>query len=166
MFGAVYYYDENGRPIGKSSPGLLEGTRVYTDHNGQYAGKSRPGFLAKKVFVDTDDNYITSYEGFCVDIHFQNGVPIGYTRPGASDAAHTTLETEDGFSEEHYDEDCEEEDLDEAWDEIEEDESYESDHEEDTSETYQYTILKNVLLFVLCLVICMFIVCIHAIFFT
>lgn len=48
LFGMVYYYDENGRSIGKSRPGLIEGTRVYTDQNGRYAGKSRPGFYPKR----------------------------------------------------------------------------------------------------------------------
>ena len=28
LFGMVYYYDDNGKPIGKSRPGLIEGTRV------------------------------------------------------------------------------------------------------------------------------------------
>ena len=52
LFGMVYYYDENGNPVGKSRPGLIEGTRVYTDQNGGYTGKSRPGFLAKSVFTN------------------------------------------------------------------------------------------------------------------
>lgn len=47
LIGMVYYYDENGKPIVKSRPGLIEGIRVYTDQNGRYAGKSRPGFLSK-----------------------------------------------------------------------------------------------------------------------
>ena len=111
LFGTIYYYDENRNPVGKSRPGLFEGTRVYTDQNGRYAGKSRPGFLAKEVFMDANRNYITSYEGLCDDVHFQNGVPIGHTRPGFFDSAYTTLETEDDLlEEEYYDEDYPEED--------------------------------------------------------
>ena len=162
LFGTVYYYDENGKPVGKSRPGLLDGTRVYTDQNGQYAGKSRPGFLAKEVFTDADHNHISSCEGLCGDIHFQDGVPIVRTMPGFFGAEYTMLETEDSLSEEYYDEDYAEEDLDEEWDEAEEDESYDDDHEEETSETTQYTIVKNVQLFVLCLVICMVIACVYA----
>ena len=72
LFGTVYYYDEHGNPIGKSRPGLLEGTRVYTGENGRYAGKSRPGFFAKEVFTDTDNNHITSYDSLCGEIGIGN----------------------------------------------------------------------------------------------
>ena len=71
LFDTVYYYDENGKPIGKSRPGLIEGTRVYTDQNGRYAGKSRPGFFAKEVFTDTEHNHITSYDSLCGEVHFE-----------------------------------------------------------------------------------------------
>ena len=60
LFGTVYYYDENGRPVGKSRPGLLDGTRVYTDQNGQYAGKSRPGFLAKEKLLSPESDNATN----------------------------------------------------------------------------------------------------------
>ena len=164
LFGTVYYYDENGKPVGKSRPGLLEGTRVYTDQNGKYAGKSRPGFLAKEVFTDADHNHITSYEDLCGDIHFQNGVPIGHTRPGFFGFDHTTIETDDDSSEEeYYEEDYFTEDITEEWDETEADDLCEDDYEEHTSQVSQYTVVKNLQLFVLCLVICMVIACIYAI---
>ena len=65
LFGMVYYYDENGNPIGKSRPGLIDGTRVYMDQNGRYAGKSRPGFLAKEVWRIADG---VSFSVRCYDV--------------------------------------------------------------------------------------------------
>lgn len=164
LFGTIYYYDENGNPVGKSRPGMFDGTRVNTDQNGRYAGKSRPGFLAKEVFMDANRNYITSYEGLCGDVHFQNGVPIGHTRPGFFGFEHTTLEAEDELPEEEYcEEDCFAEDIAEEWDETEDDEFCVVDHKDYTPQTSQYTVVKNLQLFVLCLVICMVIACIYAI---
>ena len=164
LFGTVYYYDENGKTIGKSRPGLFEGSRVYTDQNGQYAGKSRPGFLAKEVFTDADNNHITSYEGLCGDIHFQNGIPVGRTRPGFFGFDHTTIETDDDSSEEeYYEEDYCAEDIVEDWGETEDDGFCEDNYEDYTPQVSQYTVVKNLQLFVLCLVICMVIVCIYAI---
>ena len=160
LFGTVYYYDEHGNPIGKSRPGLLEGTRVYTDENGRYAGKSRPGFLAKEVFTDTDNNYITSYDSLCGEVHFKNGTYAGHTRPGFFDSAYTTLEVDDEISnEELYEEDYLADDLDEEL------ESYDdiADCEEYSPKTSQYTVVRNLQLFVLCLVICMVIACVYAI---
>ena len=95
LFGTVSYYDGQGNYIGKSRPGLLEGTRVFSDRNGRYAGTSRPGFLAKEVFSDTDRNRITTYGGFLGDVHFKNGVPIGSSHPGIFSSSCTTLETEE-----------------------------------------------------------------------
>ena len=108
LFGVVRYYDENGKPIGKSRPGLFEGTNVYTDQNGQYIGKSRPGLLAEEVFLAKDRNKIVSHTGLCGDAHFQKGTLIGHTRPGLFGYKHTTLKTEDALSEEGF---CEEEFL-------------------------------------------------------
>lgn len=95
LFGTVSYYDGQGNYIGKSRPGLLEGTRVFSDRNGRYAGTSRPGFLAKEVFSGTDRNRITTYGGFLGDVHFKNGVPIGTSHPGIFSSSCTTLETEE-----------------------------------------------------------------------
>ena len=152
----VYYYDENGKPVGKSRPGLVEGTRVYTNQNGKYAGKSRPGFLAKEVFTDTEHNHITSYDSLCGEIHFKNGVPVGHTRPGFFDSEYTSVETED----ESYEADYFEEDLTDSFEDagIEEEDYMESD-----SKASQYTVVKNLQMFALCLVICMIIACIYAI---
>lgn len=160
LFGTVYYYDDNGNPIGKSRPGLLEGTRVYTDQNGQFTGKSRPGFLAKEVFTDADHNHITSYEGLCGDIHFQNGTPIGHTRPGFFGFEHTTLEADDEPCEGEY---CDEDYCAEEWDEVEDDNPCEVDYEEHAPQVSQYAVVKNLQVFVLCLVICIVIACIYAI---
>ena len=141
LFGAVYYYDDNGKPVGKSRPGLLSGTRIYTDQNGQHAGKSRSGFLAKEVFTDTDHNHITSYEGFCGDAHLKDGVPIGYTRPGFFGLSHTVLKAAPVF----VDEDHIEENLLDVSSEVDV-----IDEEENAPEMNQKHVVKNVLLLLLC----------------
>ena len=97
LFGTVYYYDENGKQIGKSRPGLLEGTRVYRGQDGSYVGKSRPGFFAKEVFTDTDNHHITTYDRPLGKVHFQDGTPIGRTKPGFFGFEYTTLNAADGF---------------------------------------------------------------------
>lgn len=148
LFGTVYYYDENGKPIGKSRPGLIEGTRVYTDQKGRYAGKSRPGFLAKEVFTDTEHNHITSYDSLCGEVHFRNGVPVGRTRPGFFGSAYTTLETED--------ENC-------GTDFIADTQADEVDHAEYDAKISQQTVVRDLMLFALCLAICMVIACVFAI---
>ena len=165
LFGTVYYYDENGNPIGKSRPGLIEGTRVYTDQNGKYAGKSRPGFLSKEVFTDTDGNFITSYDDLYGKVHFKNGTPVGHTRPGLFNSEYTTLDSEDEDPDEAYfKEDYREEDLAEKLEEYEDTDTDVADYEEQyNSKTSQYTVVNNLQLFVLCLVICMVIACIYAI---
>lgn len=165
LLGTVYYYDENGNPIGKSRPGLIEGTRVYTDQNGSYAGKSRPGFLVKEVFTDTENNHITSYDSLCEEVHFKNGSPVGHTRPRFFDSEYTTLDIGDEDPDEvYFEEDYLEEDL---LDEIEEHEDANTDvagyEKQYSPKTFQYTVVKNLQLFVLCLVICMVIACIYAI---
>jgi hypothetical protein len=163
LFGTVYYYDENGRPVGKSRPGLLDGTRVYTDQNGRYAGKSRPGFLAKEVFTDTDHNHITSYDSLLGEVHFKNGTPVGHTRPGFFDSAYTTLDEEEEIVEdEYYEEDLYTEDE-ELLDAYEDEDVEEAEYEEYSPEVSQYTVVRNLQLFVLCLVICMVIAVIYAI---
>ena len=167
LFGMVYYYDENGNPIGKSRPGLIDGTKVYMDQNGRYAGKSRPGFFAKEVFTDTENNHITSYDSLFGEVHFKNGTPIGRSRPGFFDSEYTTLEEEDEVVEEffeddaYYDEDgYKVEDPDDILAEDLEDTDYE---EYTTKGPSQYTIVRNLQLFALCLVICMVIAVIYAI---
>ena len=153
LFGTVYYYDENGKPIGKSRPGLIEGTRVYTDQNGNYAGESRPGYLSKEVYKDADHNYITSYGTPFGDIHFENGSPIGRSRPGLFGASYTSLEIEDEIYEDEF---CEGE-----TDSIEEDftqeepyEEYDEDYEEYTPQATSRTVVKKLKSLVLFLVIC------------
>jgi hypothetical protein len=165
LFGTIYYYDENGNPIGQSRPGLLEGTRVYTDQNGRYVGKSRPGYLAKEVFTDAKHNYITSYEGLFGDVHFKNGVPVGHTKPGLFDSAYTTLEAGDDASDEEYCEDG----FEEEWLEDEEcfdDAAYEAGKNERKNyspKVSQFTLVKSLQQIFLFLVICMITACIYAI---
>ena len=163
LFGTVYYYDENGRPVGKSRPGLLEGSRVYTDQNGRYAGKSRPGFLAKEVFTDREHNHITSYDSLFGEVHFKNGTPVGHTRPGFFDSAYTTLvEDEEIVGDECYEEDPYREDE-ELLDAYEDEDIEETECDEYSPEVSQHTVVRNLQLFVLCLVICMVIAVVYAI---
>ena len=96
LFGTVHYYDENGKTLGKSRPGLIGGTRVYTDKDGKYAGKSRPGLFAKEVFTDTDGNRFTSIDdGLGGKLHFKNGTRAGRTKPGLFGTSRTFLESDD-----------------------------------------------------------------------
>lgn len=159
LFGMVYYYDENGKPIGKSRPGLIEGTRVYTHQNGRYAGKSRPGFLSKEVYKDDDHSYITSYGAPLGDIHFKNGTPIGRSRPGLFGSSYTSLEIEDEIYEDEFYEDetdCVEEDFTgEPYEEYE-DEKY-------ASQTASFVFGKKLKSFVLILAICVVIIYIRII---
>lgn len=145
LFGMTYYYDEKGTPIGKSRPGLLEGTRVYTDLQGNYVGKSRPGILAKEVYMDAEQNQITSYEGLLGDVHYQNGVPIGHTSPGFFDSAYTTLEENEEISQEE----------DPWFDETEDEEEDSAEMEEkNLSDPPAEHIIRNILLFLACFVVC------------
>lgn len=157
LFGMVYYYDENGKPIGKSRPGLIEGTRVYTDQNGNYAGKSRPGFLSKEVYKDADHNYVTSYGAPFGDIHFKNGTPIGHSSPGLFGDSYTSLEIEDELYEDETDY-LEEDFIEEPY------KKYEfEDYEEYTLQTTSCTAREKLKPIVLFLVICAAIVCLYAI---
>ena len=99
LFGYTNYYDEKGRCVGKSRPGAF-GTTVYFDKKGRLVGKSRKGFLAKEVYHDVDfKRQITTYDGIIGESHYENGVPIGHTRPGFFGSEYTTLETEDEIQE-------------------------------------------------------------------
>jgi hypothetical protein len=146
LFGVVYYYDEKGRCVGKSRPGLSGDTRVYTDNDGNYVGKSRPGFFAEEVYTDAEHNHITSYKGITRTHHYQNGKPIGYTKPGFFDSAYTDVEEDiaEEYEEETY------EDL-----EIEE---YDF-----IDENPQKNVVRNLQFAFLSIVICMIILCVYAI---
>lgn len=164
LFGYTNYYDEKGRCVGKSRPGAF-GTTVYFDEKGRLVGKSHKGFLVKEVYHDVDHKrYITTYDGIIGESHYENGVPIGHTRPGFFGSEYTTLETEDEIQEEEYlAEDFQEdqEDFDDC--EYEDLETEAEDYEEYTPYPSQHTIVRNLQLFVLCLVICAVIACIYAI---
>ena len=125
LFGIIYYYDEDGKLIAKSRPGLIKGTRVYTDPNGKQIAKSRPGVLCEEVFVDCDKNVITSYNDIFGSFYMQNGKSIGRTKPWVFGSSHTSLETDDEFCDDEF---CEDEFYDE---ESYDDESYDelSDNE-------------------------------------
>ncbi|MBR5220699.1 MAG: hypothetical protein IKV66_06915 [Clostridia bacterium] len=92
LFGTVYYYDENGKPLGKSRPGLIKDSRVYLDQNGRTVGKSRRGILTKEVFTDTDGTQIQTYDDLLGEIHTKNGKPIGRTKSGFLGTRHTLLD--------------------------------------------------------------------------
>lgn len=168
LFGYTNYYDERGRCVGKSRSGAF-GTTVYFDEKGRLVGKSRKGFLAKEVYHDVDfKRHITTYDGILGESHYENGTPIGHTRPGFLGSEYTTLETEDEVSEECFEEDYLAEDLTEDQEgygdyEDEDLETEAEEYEECTSGSSQYTVVRNLQLFVLCLVICAVIACIYAI---
>lgn len=123
LFGIIYYYDEDGKLIAKSRPGLIKGTRVYTDPNGKQIAKSRPGVLCEEVFVDCDKNVITSYNDIFGSFYMQNGKSIGRTKPWVFGSSHTSLETDD-------DEFCEGESYDdESYDELSDNEFCEEEIE-------------------------------------
>ena len=140
LFGMVHYYDENGKHIGKSRPGLLEGTRVYTDNDGKRVGKSRPGFFAKEVFIDSEHNRITSYDGLIGEVHYKDGRRIGHTRPRFFDRTYTVLEKENEILCNDYEMDV----LEETLTELEEDltaleEILHENNEEDVDEKEKVT---------------------------
>ena len=147
LFGMVYYYDESGKAIGKSRPGLIDGTRVYTDQNSGYIGKSRNGLLSKSVYKDTDTHYITSYDSFCGEVHFRNGAPIGNSSPGWFGASYTALEAE----EEIYDDILYEDATVRVEEEVEE-------YEESSPQTTVCTVGGKVKCLVLLLALCALIV--------
>ena len=157
LFGTVCYYDENGNPIGKSRPGLMEGTRVYTDQNGKYAGKIRPGILAKKVFTDTEGNRITSYHRFRGETHFKNGKPIGHSRPGLFGTSYTTLEIPEYTCEEEQASGTNNSKM-----ETQNNEYTNGSHEGYTPQRTAYTFVKILQFIFLFLVICTISICIYA----
>lgn len=101
LFGMTYHYDENGKCIGKSRPGLLNGTKVYFDEKGQKVGTGRPDFPAKEVHHDKKSKrYISSYPDLTGSFHRSNGCTVGKTRMGFLGRSYTTVEIED---EEYFD---------------------------------------------------------------
>ena len=160
LLGMVYYYDENGKPIGKSRPGLLEGTRVYSDQDGKYVGKSRPGFFAKEVFIDTDKNHITTYDSPFGEVHFKDGTPVGHTRPGFFNFEYTTIDAEEEFFD---DECCDGDTFDADMTEAILDEMYEDeDREEYVPPPPRNTLLKKLQFILSFLVFCMVVACVCA----
>lgn len=122
LFGIINNYDEDGKLIAKSRPGLIKGTRVYTDPNGKQIAKSRPGVLCEEVFVDCDKNVITSYNDIFGSFYMQNGKSIGRTKPWVFGSSHTSLETDDELcDDEFYD--------DESYDELSDNEFCEEEIE-------------------------------------
>lgn len=162
LFGMIYYYDENGNPIGKSRPGLIGKTRVYTDQNGRYAGKSRSGFLSKEVYEDSDHHYITSYDTFSGEVHFQNGTPIGRSRPGFFGSSHISLEAEEETCEDISRED-EPDTKNEDFAEEPYEESENVDYTEYVPQISSNAVDKERNSLVLFLIICVVIACIYTI---
>ena len=82
LFGTEYHYDERGRFVGKSRPGLLGGTRVYTDSSGRWAGVSRPGLFGTQVYTDREGHTVSARPGLFGWILRSGGETVGRTRPG------------------------------------------------------------------------------------
>lgn len=132
LFGMVYHYDENGKYVGKSRPGLLDGTKVHFDEKGQRVGTSRPGLFWEEVHHDEkNDRYITSFPSVLHTIHRSNGRTVGTTRPSFFDRSYTTIETGEGVieeTEEYFDEYAD----DEIAEYLEGEEDYSINAEDDT----------------------------------
>lgn len=106
LFGYIYHYDEKGKCIGKSRPGLIDGSKVHFDATGKRVGTSRPGFFAKEVYLDEENElYVSSYEGLTGDVHFKNGTPIGVSRQGFCETEYTTLDVAGELDEAYFDDD-------------------------------------------------------------
>lgn len=97
LFGMVYHYDENGKYVGKSRPGLLDGTKVHFDEKGQRVGTSRPGLFWDEVHHDKkNDRNIVSFQSVINTIHRSDGRTVGKTRPGLLDGIkYTTMEVDE-----------------------------------------------------------------------
>lgn len=103
LFGYVYHYDESGKCIGKSRPGLIKGSHVHFNKKGKRVATSRPGFLAKEVHHDEEnEQYISSYEGVTGDVYFNNGTPVGVSHAVFAETEYTTLEGEGNTAEGHF----------------------------------------------------------------
>ena len=92
LFGTVYYYDENGEPLGKSRPGLIQGSRVYTDNNGRHVGQSHRGIFSKEVFTDVDGDRIRTHDDLFGEVHRKNGKTVGRTKYGLFSTSYLTLD--------------------------------------------------------------------------
>ena len=94
--GYTYHFDERGKYIGKSRPGLMGGRTIHYDADGRQVGISRPGFLAKEVYHDQKNSrHLSSFESPVGDVHLEDGTPIGITHPGLFGTAYTLLEQAD-----------------------------------------------------------------------
>lgn len=125
LFGMVYHYDEKGKHVGKSCPGLFGDRTIHYDEKGEHTATSRPGFLSEEVHYDKKNKrYVSSYPGIIGSFHRSNGRTVGTTRPGFFDRSYTTLETDDeeciedfegeeNFVEEDFFAELEDEDFDE-----------------------------------------------------
>ena len=93
IFGIEYYYDENGKAIGKSRPSLSGDRRVYTDKNGKVIGKSRPSAFAEAIYHDIENNKnITTYPTLTGKAHYENGRAVGHTAPDVFGSVTTLYE--------------------------------------------------------------------------
>lgn len=95
LFGMVYHYDESGKIIGKTRPGLFGDRKIHFDAAGHQIGTSRPGLWAKEVRYDKrTKSHISSYDTFFGEVHRSNGRTVGKTVPGLFDTEYSSLEDE------------------------------------------------------------------------
>lgn len=155
LFGMVYHYDENGKCVGKSRPGLLGDRKIHYDADGRQVGTSRPGFFSEEVHYDAKNKrYISSYRGLTGMIHRSNGRTVGKTTPGLFDTRYSTFEEDDTPLEDYADEELfdYDEDFSDFEDEIddfdaedeEEDEAAPIRKEEQTGGTGKHIVKKVV----------------------
>lgn len=104
LFGTEYYYDENGKYIGKSKNGLIAGTKAYYDERGRMVGKSRKSILDDEIDVTSiDGEHISSYPRANGRAHFKNGRYIGTTNELFSES-YTDIESDEQYDEAEEDE--------------------------------------------------------------
>lgn len=146
FFGMVYHYDENGKYVGKSRPGLFGDRTIHYDEKGKHTATSRPGFFAEEVHHDKKNNrYISSYPDLTGSFHRSNGRTVGKTSMGLFGRSYTTVEIEDEeyfedfedeeyFAEEDFFAELEDEDLDEDTPAEQEEEATEEVHQSNGKE--------------------------------
>lgn len=92
LFGTTYHYDERGKYLGKSRPGLFGDNKVHFDENGNKRGTSRPGFFNEEVHK-LDSEYSSTRKGLFGFVHRSNGRISGKTSPELFGTAFTEFES-------------------------------------------------------------------------
>ena len=99
LFGTEYYYDENGKYVGKSKNGLIPGKKAYYDERGRIVGKSRKSILDDEIDVaNIDGEHISSYPRANGRAHFKNSRYLGTTKEIFGES-YTDIESDEQYGE-------------------------------------------------------------------